>query len=755
MNCLLPRAMIPGRVEGEQVQRTTSGLVVVAALFFSAPAFAEGEAEFGAHCARCHAPIEIQRRLRGEWAGRSAQALFEVTRQTMPGESPGSLSDDEYLAAVAYMLDLAGVARPEGSLAVAKLTSITIESRERQSVTDPDVEWRHFGGELGAGRYAPLDQIDRTNASALEIAWRWSAANFGPVPEIRNVSMPIMRDGTVFIGAGATRNVVAIDAVTGQTLWMWRPDEGERYAQAARKDSGKGVSYYVGDDGRRRVITVTPGYHLVSLNADTGLPDPEFGAGGWVDLTVGLRRAPNRELDVGLTSPPLVVGDVIVVGAAHRISFRPPSKANVKGDVRAFDAKSGELLWTFRSIPEPGEEGYATWHDDSAVYTGNAGVWAPMSADPELGIVYLPVESATGDQYGGDRPGENLFSSSLVAVDIETGRRRWHFQHTHHDIWDWDTPAAPILADLPDGRKVVVLLTKQAMAFVFDRATGEPLWPIVEKPVPASDVPGEWTSPTQPFVTRPAPFDRQGVRRDDLIDYTPEIRRAANAYLADKRIGPMYMPPSLADADDGTVGTLSLPSSIGGANWEGGAYDPTTGLLFVPSMTMAVLLQLVHEPDASDIRYISGRPPPARVLELPIVKPPWGRITAIDLTTGEHRWMVPNGDTPQAVLENPALKGVELPRTGKPTRAGLVVTDALLFAGEGFGGDPVFRAYDKATGEIVAEIDLPGAQASPPSSYRAGGRQFIVMTTGDGESPAELVALALPLRYLEGDIEEQ
>ncbi len=610
----------------------------------------------------------------------------------------------------------------------------------------PEVPWRNFGGELSAQRYAPLSDINVQNVKDLQVVWRWKAENFGPSPELRNVSMPIMHDGKVFIGAGTTRNVVAIDAESGQTLWMWRPNEGERYAQAARKNSGKGMSYYRLSDGRRRVITVTPGYHLVSLDADSGIPDPTFGDDGWVDLTAGLRRAPDRNLDIGLSAPPLVVGDVIVVGSAHDLSFRPPSKANVKGDVRGFDARSGELLWTFHTIPEPGEPGYETWYDGSAEYTGNAGVWAPMSADPELGLVYLPVESATGDQYGGDRHGANLFANCLVALDVKTGALRWYFQHAHHDIWDWDTPAAPILADLPDGRRLVVLLTKQAFAFVFDRETGEPVWPISERPVPASDVPGEWTSPTQPYPSKPAPFDRQGVTRADLIDYTPEIRREIDALLDTVRLGPLYTPPSLAEADDGTIGTLRLPYSTGGANWEGAAYDPRSGLLYVPSQTRVGLMQLVHDPDASDVRFISSRPDAPTVFDIPIAKPPWGRITAIDLATGEQLWMIANGDTPAAVASNPALAGVSLPRTGKHTRAGLVVTDTLLFAGEGYGGDPVFRAHDKATGEILAEIALPATQASPPSTYRVNGRQFIVMTVADGESPAELIALALPKR---------
>ena len=599
--------------------------VIVAALgLLLLPAMSEaaGEQTFGAHCARCHAPIEIKRRLLGDWSGRTAEQLYMTTRQTMPGESPGSLSDADYLAVLTYMLDLADVDRPDVELTTAALSGLTIVARVRDASVAPDTPWRNFGGELSAQRYAPLDQINAENVGNLEIAWRWKAENFGPTAEIRNVSMPIMHDGKVFIGAGATRNVVAIDAETGQTLWMWRPNEGERFTQAARKDSGKGVSYYAGADGRRRVITVTPGYYLVSLNAETGVPDAEFGAGGWVDLTEGLRRAPNRKLDVGLTSPPLVVGDVIVVGSAHDLSFRPPSKANVKGDVRGFDARTGKLLWTFHTIPEPDEAGYETWHNGSAIYTGNAGVWAPMSADEELGLVYLPVESATGDQYGGDRHGANLFANSLVALDVKTGERRWYFQLIHHDIWDWDTPTAPILADLPDGRRLVVQVTKQAFAYVFDRKTGEPVWPIVERPVPQTDVPGEWTSATQPMPTRPAPFDRQGVTRDDLIDYTSEIRAEIDKLLDGARIGPLYTPPSIAGAADNTNGTLSLPYATGGANWEGSAYDPGTGLLFIPSQTVVGLMLIEPDPGASDIRFISGYSPPPKVFDIPIAKPP-------------------------------------------------------------------------------------------------------------------------------------
>jgi quinoprotein glucose dehydrogenase len=720
----------------------------------SAPAQQSGDQIFGVHCARCHATVEIERRIRNDWSGRPASQLFERTRQTMPAAAPGSLSDADYLEVLAYMLDIAGVMRPAGDLAIASLGTLIVQV-DATAGAGEEIPWRNIHGELNANRYAPLDQINADNAQELEVVWRWQAGNYGPTPEIRSRSMPIMHHGRLFLGAGTTRNIVSLDAETGQTLWMWRPDEGERYEKAARKSSGMGVAYWEGDDGRRRVITVTPGYNLVSLNAATGLADPEFGAGGWVDLTEGLRLAADRDLDIGLNAPPLVVGDVIVVGAAHGIGGRPPLMRNVKGDIRGFDARSGELLWTFHTIPEPGEPGYETWYDGSADYTGNAGVWAPMSADPELGLVYLPVEAPTGDYFGGPRHGANLYANSLVALDVISGELRWYYQLVHHDIWDLDNPTAPILADLPNGRKLVVQVTKQNFAYVFDRATGEPVWPIEERPVPQTDVPGEWTSPTQPFPTKPAPYDRQGLSRDDLIAYTPEIRAAVEEAIADYRLGPLYTPSSLSNAPDGTKGTLGLPFATGGANFEGSGYDPETGLLYVPSATYIKVFALTNDPEASDIDYIDAGTNAPTVFDLLLTKPPLGRITAIDLTTGDHVWMIANGDTPKVYTDNPALEGVELPRTGKPTRAGIVVTKSLLFAGEGVGtvgdirGDPVFRAHDKQTGEILAEIELPATQSGPPSTYMLNGRQYIVMMVMDGESPAELIALALPRASLQ------
>ncbi len=721
--------------------------------FFLLPASASAQQTggqiFGVQCARCHATVEIERRIRNDWAGRPASQLFERTRQTMPAAEPGSLSDSDYLQVLEYMLDLAGVPRPAGDLTIESLGGVVLRVDESRGGAG-EIPWRNIHGELNANRYSPLDQINAGNARSLEVVWQWNAGNYGPTAEIRSVAMPIMHHGRLFLGAGTTRNIVSLDAETGQTLWMWRPDEGERYQKAARKSSGMGVAYWEGDDGRRRVITVTPGYNLVSLNAATGIPDAEFGAGGWVDLTDGLRIAEDRDLDIGLNAPPLVVGDVIVVGAAHAIGSRPPLKRNVKGDVRGFDARSGELLWTFHTIPEADEPGYETWYDGSADYTGNAGVWAPMSADPELGLVYLPVEAPTGDYFGGDRHGANLYANCLVALDAISGEIRWFFQMIHHDIWDWDNPTAPILADLPDGRKLVAQVTKQNFTYVFDRLTGEPVWPIEERAVPQTDVPGEWTSPTQPFPTKPAPYDRQGLSRDDLIAYTAEISAAVDEAISGYRLGPLFTPPSLSNAPDGTKGTLGLPFATGGANFEGSGYDPETGLLYVPSATYIKVFGLTNDAEASDIDFVDAGTPTPTVFDLLITKPPLGRITAIDLTSGEHVWSIANGDTPKVYKDNPALKGVDLPRTGKPTRAGIVVTKSLLFAGEGWGtvgnirGDPVFRAHDKQTGEIIAAIAIPATQSGPPSTYMLNGRQYIVMMVTDGKSPAKLIALALP-----------
>ena len=631
--------------------------------------------------------------------------------------------------------------------ALASMASPVSFSQQGTSVYEGD--WPSWAGSSNASRYSPLDEITAENVNDLEIAWRWSTQGFGPGTDFVNPSTPLEVDGVLYANVGTTRNVVALDATSGQVLWMFRYDEGTRFDEAPRKGAGSGVAYY--DNGEKsRIFDISPGYQLVSLDPETGIPDPSFGEDGVVDLYVGVRNGDDPRYpypDIGISAPPFIMNDVIVVGAAHRTGGRPRSKLNTKGDIRGFDVHTGELLWTFHTIPERGEYGYESWISGNDI-TGNSGVWAAISGDPELGHVYLPVEDPTGDYYGGDRHGDNLFSSGLVAVDVKTGERQWHYQFIHHDIWDWDIPSPPIIADLPNGRKVVMSVTKQAWVYAFDRMTGEPIWPIVERPVPTGDVPNEWYSPTQPFPTRPAAFDRQGFTEDDLIDWTPEIRALALESIQDFRLSPsIFSPPSLQDAADGTRGLLSLPSSTGGSNWESSAFDPETGILYVPSRTQLQVLALAKNPD-SDIDLSQGfgvRAP--RVQGLQIVKPPYGRVTAIDMNTGDHLWMIANADTPDNIKNHRLLEGVDIPRTGIPTRAGVLLTKELLFVAEGTGGvgaSPIFRAVNKATGEIVAEIDLPANQGGIPFTYEADGKQYVAMFVTSGSSAAELVAYALP-----------
>ncbi|MCB1649610.1 MAG: PQQ-binding-like beta-propeller repeat protein [Pseudomonadales bacterium] len=615
-----------------------------------------------------------------------------------------------------------------------------------QSGTDVSAgDWPDYNGNMAAQRYSPLDQINADNVGSLKLAWRFATEKFGPSPEFNNTSTPLEIDGVLYATMGATRNVSAIDATTGQLLWVWRPQEGERYETAPRKGAGRGVAFWR-DGDKRRILTITPGFFLVSLDADTGIPDPEFGENGRINLFYGLRNAEGfDDVDIGSSMPPFVMNNVVVVGPAHRVGMRPRSKSNVKGDVRGYDIRTGEQLWVFHTIPERGEIGIETWLDEGVNFTGNAGVWAPMSGDPELGIVYLPVESATGDRYGGDRPGDNLFANSLVALDIKTGERKWHYQIIHHDIWDWDNPSAPVLADLPNGRKVVMQVTKQSWVYTFDRVTGEPIWPIEERPVPAGDVPGEWYSPTQPIPTKPAAFDRQGFTEADIIDFTPELRAAALEATQGFRMSEnVYTPPSLASSPDGTKGVLSLPSATGGANWEGAALDPETGMLYVPSRTALAVLS-VEKDEQADVDYSQAfgvRVP--RVSGLEIVKPPYGRVTAIDMNSGDHVWMTANADTPASIANNRALQGVDLPRTGVPTRAGLLLTKTLLFVGEGVGGGPTLYAQDKKTGEIIARIELPNTQTGQPFTYEHDGKQYIAMFVSGSGKPTELVAYTLP-----------
>jgi quinoprotein glucose dehydrogenase len=621
---------------------------------------------------------------------------------------------------------------------------------------DRDSEWHYFGGDLASTRYSPLDQINRDNVSKLEIAWRFSTRNFGPRPDTNWRATPIHVGGVLYTTAGSRRAAVAIDARTGELLWQYRFDEGERGKTAPRQTSGRGVSYWT-DGVEERVIFLTPAYFMIALDAKTGRPFPDFGRDGVVDLKEGLDRPVDLVKDaIGSSSPAIVVGDVIIVGAALPAGGQPPTKEMPAAHIRGYDVRTGERRWIFHTIPEPGEHGNDTWENDSFRYTGNVAVWTTMSADPELGYVYLPTEAPTGDYYGGHRHGDNLFSSSIVCLDAKTGKRVWHYQTVRHDIWDYDNPAAPVLADIRvDGRDIpaVALVTKQGFTFVFDRRTGEPVWPIEDRPVGPTDVPGEKVSPTQPYPTKPASFERQGVSEDDLIDFTPELKEEALKIAGYYRLGPLFTPPSLVTEDK--KGTLSLPGSQGGANWPGAALDPETGYLYVPSSTDFAVLGLVHDEKASNMDYIQGRrlklPEGGGPQGLPLLKPPWGRITAIDLNTGEHVWMIPNGDAPDYVKNHPALAGVTLPRTGRPDRSGLVVTKTLLFAGEGGGlfsafggGGNKLRAHDKKTGEILAELELPANQTGAPMTYLLDGVQYLVVAVGARDYPAELLALRLP-----------
>ena len=633
----------------------------------------------------------------------------------------------------------------------AVVAALLAASGEGKAQVGPTAgEWPVYGGDLGSTRYSPLDQIDASNVGELEIAWRWSARNFGPNPEVNYRVTPIMVDGVLFATAGSRRFAVAIDAVSGETLWVHRMDEGERGSRAPRRNSGRGVAYWdPGAGGEGRIFYVTPGYHMIALDVSTGLPLPNFGRDGVVDLMENLRIPEGVDPvgAVGSSSPPVIVGDVVVVGSAQVSGRRHLSPAGVPGDIRGYSTRTGDLLWTFHVVPEDGEPGAETWEGGSNEYTGHAGVWTTFSADPDLGLVYLPTEAPTHDWYGGDRLGDNLYSSSLVAIDVETGEPVWHYQLVHHDIWDFDNPTAPILVDIEvDGRpiNVVVQITKQGWAFVFDRETGEPVWPIEERAVPQSDIPGERVSPTQPFPTKPPPFSRQGASEDDLIDFTPELREKAREVVANLEFGTLFSPLRLVDLDTGYRGMLRLPRSTGGGNWEGGAVDPETGILYVTSQMSPSVEALEPPGDGVEADYTVASGVRLSVDGLPLLKPPYGRITAIDLNRGEILWQIPNSDTPDEIANHPALAGIDLPRTGRPARVGQLATRTVLFAGEGVGGKPVLRAHDKATGEILAELELPAAQTGLPMSYMLEGTQYVVVAVADQGNPAELVAFTLP-----------
>ncbi len=616
-------------------------------------------------------------------------------------------------------------------------------------------EWRYLNGDQKSTRYSPLDRINKDNFSKLQIAWRW-APNIPPAPPslggtaqgngdpvlamYKSEATPVMANGVLYESIGGQRNVAAIDAATGKQLWLWQGiDEQGRDRKAPRRNAGRGVSYWT--DGREeRIFVVTTGFFLVALDAKTGTPVKSFGEGGAVDLMKALNVDFDHVTRIGNSSPAMVYRDTVIVPPALEEGFVPSSMRNTPGYVMAFDAKSGKQKWTFHTVPKKGEFGAETWENNANDYTGNTGVWAPISVDPELGYAYLPVETPTDDYYGGHRAGNGLFANSVVCIDAETGKRIWHYQITHHDIWNYDLSSAPQLVDMTVGGKQVkalVQLSKQGYAYVLDRVTGQPIWPIEERAAPASDVPGERASLTQPHPTKPAAYDYQGYNENDLIDFTPALRAEAIGIASKFRLGPLYTPPS-------ERGTWYNPGGTGGALWQSGGFDPETRIFYIPSKTTPNIASLRNDPKL-DLRFSRGPNADLSVKGLPILKPPYSRIIALDMSTGDYSWMVPLGVTPTRVRDNPALKGVTLPNTGGiGLQALLLVTKTLLVAGEGWGGEPVIRAYDKKTGAVVGEVRLPGMMGSMPMTYMADGKQYIAFTVGTPTQPAQLVALALP-----------
>lgn len=613
-------------------------------------------------------------------------------------------------------------------------------------------QWGFYSASKGATRYSPLEQIDASNVSRLRIAWRHPQADpavLAANPDItltnRYMATPIYVDGALFVPNGFGL-VEALDPQTGRTLWQQEPLVAGPEGLPSLMVS-KGVAYW-GSGTDARVLTVRQ-QHLFALDPKTGAPIASFGDGGRVDLST-------EHFRYKWNGVPVVAGDVVVVGSSMLEQDSAVYKDGPAGEVRAFDVRTGEQRWTWQAIPREGDPATATWQDESWRYSGAGNVWSTFSVDEELGLLYVPTTSATNDMYGGHRLGDNLYTSSIVCLDMKTGQRVWHFQTVHHDLFDYDLPAAPILIDITvDGRDIEALaqVTKQGFLFVLDRTNGEPVWPIEERPVPKSTVPGEVASPTQPHPTKPPPYEHQGLTEDDLLDFAPELRAEALEIVKRYVIGPQFTPPSVIGAGpNATLGTIQLAGASGGANWHGGAFDPETHMLYVPSRTVAFVADLfAPDPARSDLKYRAGM---REIMNgprgLPLMKPPYGRITAFDLERGEQVWMVPNGDGPR---NHPALAGLNLPPLGDATPSAVIATKTLLFVTEGDRSTPrspvnvggtKFKALDKATGETLWAIDLSVGANGTPMTYLHAGKQYVVVAVGGPDHPAELVALALP-----------
>jgi quinoprotein glucose dehydrogenase len=659
-------------------------------------------------------------------------------------------------------------------------------------------EWPSYAADLASTRYSPLDQINASNFNKLEVAWHFKTDNLGTRPEYKLEGTPLMVNGILYATGGTRRSVVALRADTGELVWVHAEFEGARAANAPRQLSGRGLAFWSDGKGDDRILYMTMGYRLIALNAKTGALVSSFGNNGVVDLKVGVVFGTGQQIDletgeIGIHSTPIVAGNTVLIGSAMREGFTIKTHNNTKGLVRAFDARTGKLIWAFHTIPRPGEFGNDTWLNNSWAINGNAGVWTQMSVDEELGLAYLPVEDPSSDFYGGHRPGNDLFGDSIVCVDLKTGERKWFYQIVHHPMWDYDLSSAPILADINvDGRmiKAVAVPTKEAFLYVFDRVTGKPVWPIEERPVPKGDVPGEWYSPTQPFPTKPPAYARQAVTVDDLIDFTPEMRAKALEITKMYKMGPMFN-PAVVGKPGGPLAAITIGTASGGTNWPGVGYDPETHIVYAPACNSCVMpISLIKPPKefGTDMDYVFGRedqgfrfilgpgegsaadaprtpppappppPPPAAgggypliVQGLPIVKPPYGTLSAINLDRGDIAWQVPHGDTPDVVRNSPALKGSDVPKTGQGGNVGLVVTKTLVII-----GDPMvtttpdhprgamLRAYDKATGKQVGAVYLPAPQSGSPMTYMLNGKQYIVVAVSGGAYSGDYIAFALP-----------
>jgi quinoprotein glucose dehydrogenase len=660
-------------------------------------------------------------------------------------------------------------------------------------------EWPYYTGDVRGTRFSPLDQINAANFNSLEVAWRFKTDNLGSRPEYKLEGTPLMVKGVIYTTGGSRRAVIALDARTGEQLWVFNGiREGMRAGGAPRQLSGRGVSYWTDNKGDDRIIYVTTGYRLVALNAKTGQPIPSFGRDGIVDMKVGAVYGRGQQIDletgeIGLHSTPTIIRDMVIVGSSFKEGMTVKTHNNTKGMVRAYDARSGKVLWTFNTIAKPGEVGGDTWENESWANNGNTGVWAQITVDEELGTVYLPVETPSSDFYGGHRPGDNLFAESLVAVDLKTGARKWHFQFIHHGIWDHDMSSAPLLVDVTvDGKpiKAVAVPSKQGWLYMFDRVSGKPIWPMPETAVPQSDAPGEKSAKTQPIPSKPPAYARTFVKiPDDVIDYTPALRAEGLTLLKRYRTDQSpYVPYILGDVN-GLLGALNIGNTGGGTNWPGAGLDPETKVAYLPASNSGVTAGSLVEgpPGYSDIRYLAGvkgaqfslregpgfgsaadapraaepaaaagaaalPPPPAlNVQGLPVVKPPYGVLAAIDLNKGDLMWQVPHGDTPDVVRNHPLLKGLDIPKTGQNGAVGLVITRTLVVLGDpqvtsapGRPRGAMLRAYDKKTGAQVGAVYLPAQQSGSPMTYMLDGRQYIVVAVSGGNYSGEYIAFRLP-----------